>query len=172
VLAWLLNLLLPGCGLILQRRDWLGFALAMLYGVCGNIALAGWLIAPDEIRPGVRAAAVGVCIFTWLLAQWLLHRHVGELAKATRTIAGLLREAQAALRDDDPAAARRALELALTLDPEHVELCVLRARLAEREGDAVVARRVWQQVLTLEVSSEYRAEANRALSRSDPGGAA
>jgi hypothetical protein len=70
----LLNLVLPGAGLIFLRREWLGFSLSLLFGVCGNIALAGWLIAPHAIPPGLRWLAVLLTAAIWLLAQVLFGR--------------------------------------------------------------------------------------------------
>ena len=46
MITLLLNILLPGTGLIVRRREWLGLSLVMLYGICANVALADrWIVS-------------------------------------------------------------------------------------------------------------------------------
>ena len=40
IAIWM-NLLVPGTGLILLRREWLGLAMAMLFCVCAQVGLWG-----------------------------------------------------------------------------------------------------------------------------------
>jgi len=82
-MAWLLNLLLPGAGLILRRHEWVGFLLALVFGLCGNVALAGVLIAPEAVPAWLRLLA-GICTgLIWLVAQLLLWKntHDGQPVK-------------------------------------------------------------------------------------------
>ena len=51
-MALLLNLILSGSGLILRRREWLGLSMAMIFAICGNVAIAGWLIKTFSISAG------------------------------------------------------------------------------------------------------------------------
>ena len=73
--SWLLNVILPGAGLILARREWLGFLLAIVFGICGNVALAGWLIAPAAIPPWLAGLATIMALLSWIVAQVMLRRH-------------------------------------------------------------------------------------------------
>ena len=71
----LLNVLIPGVGLILRGRHWLGFSLAMLFGLSANTAIAGWLVAPVAIPLFYTWTATVLTIASWILAQvLLLHR--------------------------------------------------------------------------------------------------
>ena len=73
-MALLLNALIPGAGLILRGRHWLGFALAMLFGLAANTAIAGWLVAPVAIPRVYTWMATILSVITWVLAQTLLLR--------------------------------------------------------------------------------------------------
>ncbi|MEE8171254.1 MAG: hypothetical protein V3T70_11970 [Phycisphaerae bacterium] len=46
LLSYGANSLIPGTGLILNGRPWLGAALALLFGICAHVTIAGWLVAP------------------------------------------------------------------------------------------------------------------------------
>ena len=70
----ILNLLIPGAGMIIQGREWLGFCLALVFGVCGNIVLAGTLVAPDALPIPIVVLAAALCLFAWSLAQFLFRR--------------------------------------------------------------------------------------------------
>lgn len=76
--AWLLNLILPGAGLILARREWLGFLLAIVFGICGNVALAGWFIAPMAFPSWLTGIATVMTVLAWAVAQVLLRRHLSQ----------------------------------------------------------------------------------------------
>jgi hypothetical protein len=83
----ILNLVVPGAGLILQRREWLGFSLALIFGICGNIAIAGWLIAPEAMPMWLTGLAAGLAAFSWGLAQVNLWRCEAALRLRTVTTA-------------------------------------------------------------------------------------
>jgi len=73
-MALLLNLLLPGAGLILRRREWVGFLLCLNFGLCGNVALAGLLIAPDSLPLWIVYLAISLATLTWFVSQVLFWR--------------------------------------------------------------------------------------------------
>jgi len=83
VVCRLLNILLPGTGLILTGREWLGFLLAIVFGICGNVALAGWLIAPAAIPIWLTRIAAFMTFLAWVCAQVLLKRHPSQSPAAT-----------------------------------------------------------------------------------------
>lgn len=72
--SWLLNIILPGAGLIVARREWLGFLSATVFGICGNVALAGWLIAPAALPLWLTRLATVMTLLAWIGAQVLLKR--------------------------------------------------------------------------------------------------
>ncbi len=161
--AWLLNVVLFGTGLIIKRREWLGFCLAMLFGICGNVAMAGWLIAPAAIPSWLSWLALGVAGVAWLLSQLLLRRQGIFLKRRAGALAELLREARAALEAGDIDRGRLALESGTAMDDESVEAFVLMARLCASQGDGGGMRRAWRRALELDRSAKYRAEARQAL---------
>lgn len=71
-MSWLLNLLIPGTGLILRRREWLGFLIALMFAICANFAIAGFLIAPVAFPAWIVWLAVVLAIGIWLGAQLFL----------------------------------------------------------------------------------------------------
>lgn len=163
LMAWLLNVVLPGTGLIVRRREWLGFSLAMVFGICGNVALAGWLIAPAAVPSWLTRLAFGLCVLSWLLSQLLLLRQGILLKRRASGLAALLREARTAMEARDIESAGLALESGKAMDDENVELYVLRARLCALKGDQRGERAAWRRVLKLDRHGQYHAEARRRL---------
>lgn len=78
LIPWLFNFLLPGTGLILVRREWLGFLLALVFGICGNVALAGWFIAPAAVPIWLTRIAGAMTVLAWLASQMLLKRQTAR----------------------------------------------------------------------------------------------
>ncbi len=78
MIPWLINFLLPGTGLILVRREWLGFLLAIVFGICGNVALAGWFIAPSAVPLWLTRIAESMTVLAWLVSQILLKRQASR----------------------------------------------------------------------------------------------
>jgi len=113
-----LNLVLPGAGLIVVRREWLGLSLSMLFAVCVNIFIAGRWIAPLAIPGWLSIAALGRAVVCWLMAQALLPYFARRAASVAREIETLLRQGRADLADGDSASARAALKAAVALDDE------------------------------------------------------
>jgi hypothetical protein len=163
MMAWLLNVIVPGAGLIVRRREWLGFSLALVFGICGNVALAGWLIAPAAVPGWLVQVAAGLCGLSWLLSQWLMLRQGILLERHAAGLAALLQDARSALESGDTASARLALDSAAAMDDERAEFHVLRARLCDLDGDGQGMRAAWRHVLRLDHDHKYRAEAQRAL---------
>ena len=70
-IVWLWNLVVPGAGLIMLRREWLGFCLALLYSLCANFAVTGLLIAPMAWPRWLVAISAVLAGLAWALAQVL-----------------------------------------------------------------------------------------------------
>lgn len=77
----LLNILIPGAGLIVRCREWLGFSLALIFAICGNIAVAGWLIAPEAFPGWFTWLATALTVFAWCLAQVLFWKQGAALVR-------------------------------------------------------------------------------------------
>ncbi len=158
MLVWLLNLILPGAGLIVRRREWLGVALALVFGISGNVALAGLLIAPEALPAWMPAAAIVLCVLAWVGSQVLLRLQCRRLENCAKGVEALLAASRAALADGDINLAQESLESAVSLDEEHVEVNVLWARLCQQQGKPTEARQWWSRVAELDVRRRYRAE--------------
>jgi hypothetical protein len=166
MLPWALNILLPGTGLILCRREWLGVALVLLFGICANLALAGWLIAPAAVPTWLIWLGVGIAVLSWTASQVLLSRQRLLLQHCAAGLDAILRQARSALDAGDLDAARFALESGAALDDENVDLHVVYVRLCTLEGDEHGRRAAWHKVLRLDRHGRYRDEARRALAES------
>ena len=70
-MAWTANLVVPGTGLIARRREWLGAALALLFGVCGHAAILGTWVAPKQWPAWITTAAWVLAGSVWAAAQGL-----------------------------------------------------------------------------------------------------
>ncbi len=167
-MAWLLNVLLPGAGLIIRRREWLGFSLALVFGINGNVVLAGRLIAPAAIPAWLTLIATGLTCVSWVSAQVLLRRQNLLLAHRAEGVSVALREVTSALAYDDRAAARLALESGFAMDDENAELHMLRARLCEMEGDDDGMRAACHGVLKFGRDGPHGEQASRLLTRRGP----
>lgn len=163
--ARFLNLIVPGSGLIISQREWFGLTLALLFGVCSQIALGGWLIAPAAIPLWLTFAAAVMAALVWVAAQVLLHHHLGVFNHPQRgeQIARFLDEARAAVNHGDRRSALLLVEAALSLDDECLDTCVERARLLSRLGPAASMNRAWRRVAALDTLGRYRDESIAAL---------
>ena len=159
----LINLIIPGTGLILMRREWAGFLLALVFGLGANAAIAGFYIAPEAIPYSFSSLSVVIAVFAWILAQILLHRQSKYLARTCVDLAALLARSREAMTRGDVEVAGRTISDAINLDGEDIEANVLWARYCVQIGDRDQACRVWQRVCKLDSRRQYRAEALAAL---------
>lgn len=162
-MALFLNLVLSGSGLILRRREWLGMSMAMMFAVCGHVAIAGWLIAPEAVPHWLTRFAVVLGAVTWVLSQYLFYRQGRILARMKQALASLLSEAGRAMANADLASARRALDNGVVVDEENAELHAMRAQLSAMEGDDRSVQTEWRRVLELDREGRYKAAAEAAL---------
>ncbi len=163
-MVWLLNVIFPGAGLIVRCREWLGLSLAVVFAICGNIAIAALLIAPQAIPRWLTIPAVSLGAGSWMLAQYLFHRQGRILGRTARGLADLLSRARAAVDESDWAGARDALLSGMALDDENVEVHAQMARLHKRLGEFEAMRAEWRRVLSLGRRKQFLAEAQEGLS--------
>ncbi|MCZ6683368.1 MAG: hypothetical protein O7D94_08770 [Planctomycetota bacterium] len=129
----LLNILLPGTGLIVRRREWLGLCLVMLYGVCANVALASRWIAPESIPRPLGSLALTIAACAWILSQALYRRQGKILARQADSLAMLLKEAETALLSGDIRSAQAALLSGAAVDNEDPRLHALMKKVQSIE---------------------------------------
>jgi hypothetical protein len=164
-LAIICNLVVPGSGLIVLRREWFGVAVAVLFGILAEVVLLGVLIVPATIPPWVTTLCFSAALFVWLGGQWRLWVRLrsadgpaleGELA--------LLRErAAAAASERSYARATDIVRVALTLNDEDLACNVQQAELMTLMGRFAQARRAWRRVQSLDRKGEYRQQVADAL---------
>lgn len=164
VLVWIANVIIPGAGLIIRRREWLGLLLALLFSICANVAVAGFLIAPESMPAWAPWTAATLTALTWTFAQFLCAWQARSMREAARRIAALLETSRGAISLGDMDAARKAILSAASIDEEDVELNVLWAQVSQRSGDLHEARYRWRRVIQLDVRRRYREEALTAMS--------
>ena len=150
---WLINVIVPGGGLIVLRREWLG------------VALAGWLLMPAVIPPLLTWVSAGGATAVWGWAQWLAWARWRSLGDGTveRAVLLLLEGAQSALERGAGEEARGLLRAALRLDDEDVRVLRVWARVVKSESGVTAEARVWRQILRVSPAGQARAEAEAAL---------
>ena len=168
--AIVLNVVVPGGGLIALRREWLGLAVAALFGVLGQVALLGLLMLPATIPMWLTAVCGGVAVVVWLGAQWLLWLRVRQATGPAvgRELGMLRRQAEEAVARQKYAEAEDLLRVALTLDDENLAVNVQWAETLTLMGQFRPARRAWRRVLYLDRSGQSRRRALEALATLPP----
>jgi len=131
--AWWVNLLIPGGGLMMIGRVWLGLIIALLFALLANCALAFSLLFPDDVPSWAGGLTTGLAGGTYLGAQ----------LRFAQTVRSRHREAATAHR-------RQALEAAracLAAGQYGQAWEAIRPLAAQADRDLLVAYRV-AQVLT------------------------
>ena len=132
-LARIVNLVIPGGGLILIGLEWLGVLVALLFAISANYAILATFILPDEVSRIWRGLGLGVAVGTYLGAQ----------IRFAQTLRDSRRQEHDAVRRRALAGARIALGEGRVEDAWQVLLPI--HHLADR--DLLVAYRI-AQVLT------------------------
>jgi len=164
-MAIVFDLLVPGAGLIVLRREWLGMAVATLFALLVAIGLGGLVLMPAIVPHvacvGGLVAAGGVwCASKWLLIRWA---NLACGPRAQERIARMIRTADAEIEAGRLAEARDMLQAAFILNDENVEVLARLARLAGELGDDRAARKRWTRVARLARDVDLRDEAARHL---------
>lgn len=136
-MALFLNIFVPGAGLILLKREWLGLSLSLLFAICGNLAIAGGIIAPAAMPIWLTTVSFALAAVVWGTAQILCNRQGRWLRESAAHIHTLYSEAIEALERNDRDAAHIAIEAIEAVDPECNELLLLRNQLHETPGPAI-----------------------------------
>lgn len=160
-----LNVIVPGSGMVLVRRERWGTALAFLFCALGQVALFGGWITPASIpRSMTYPALVGAAV-VWVAAQvafWSRIKALKDPALSDQK-AMLIELASDAIEDGLYVNARLALESALQIDDEDAVVNAMWARLMTLMGRFQQARRAWKRVQQLDSGGELRRQAAAAL---------
>jgi hypothetical protein len=165
--AIMLNLIAPGTGLILLRREWLGVLLALVFTMLCLVGLWGWLLIPLVIPTWLMVSTLAGAGLLWLWSQGLLYRRLRVIAMPgiESELRDLCRRAADAVDRQDFQSAEQILVVARSLNDEDVEVNVHWAELMTRLGRFRQARRTWHRVLRLDRSPTRRREAVQALEK-------
>jgi len=168
--AVVLNLLVPGAGLVILRREWLGLCLALLYGLLVQSTLWGVWLIPMSIPRGVVVASAMAAASVWVGAQWLLIQRwrLVTAPEVELEIDSLLARADSTLESGDLESVRRILLVARALNDEHVGVNIRWGRVMQRMGRLHHARATWQRVLRLRPSDDEHRQAREALAATAP----
>ena len=163
--ATVLNVIVPGSGLILLRRAGLGVVLAAVFGLCVQVALWGRWIVPAVVPGWLTASAGAGAGMAWLIAQGAL---IAQLRLAFRP--GAERELVHVCQLIEQAAARGAyqdaeelLHIALALNDEDARVNRLWAEVMTALGRFHHARRAWTRVAQVSTDAADRRQAAEAL---------
>ncbi len=159
------NLLVPGCGLIVLRREWLGLAVAALYGLLGEVVLLGTLIVPGTVPAWVTTACVTGAVLVWLGAQWRLFvgLRAADGPALVRELAILRQQAADAAVNGAYDQACDILRVALALNDEDLACNIQWAELMTLMGRFREARRGWRRVEQLDHGKQHHRAALEAL---------
>jgi hypothetical protein len=166
-----LNLLVPGTGLIVLGRPWMGLALTGCFLLGAEVGILALLVVPAVLPFPVAVLGLAWAATVWFMGQILLIRRVRLLrsAELPRQMAILRRLTGWALNRGDYAAARSAIAIALSLDDSDPACQILRARLLSLTGKPASARRAWLLARRLDLRQEHEAEIDRHLDMDHPG---
>lgn len=164
--ALILNLFIPGAGLVPIRREWLGLLLALLFALCANIWIAGQWIAPLAIPRGLSHLALVIAILGWIAGQALYAHHARRFRAAQVEVDVLLAQALRDHAQGDLDDAQNALDAAMTLDSERPDVLAAGADLCESRGAIDAAVRLRKRLHRVAPRSESAARVQK--SRSNP----
>ena len=159
-----LNLLVPGAGIILLGRVWMGLIVGLLFVLCANFALWSVLLVPDEFLPWMRGLGIGLAGGSYVGAQIRLAQTVRGEKQRCRAEArrAALAAAQDLTRQGAFAAALRALQ-PVRDSAEHDLLIAYRlAQVHTGMQDVEAAEAAWRRVRVLDRHGIYREETHAA----------
>lgn len=153
----LLNLVLPGGGLILAGAAALGVIVGLIFAAFANLAVLASLLFPDDFSPNARALWIGFAGGAYVAAQLRLAQTLREREAAARAEQrrAALQAVRAHLAANEPAAALAALEPLARAEPDDLLVNVRLAQIHTAAGDRAAARSAWLRVRTLDRERIY-----------------
>ncbi len=164
-----LNVIVPGAGLIALQRERPGVAVAAVFAVAAQVALAGLLLVPAMITRDAVTAAALVAAGAWLVGQVLLLGRMGQVQDAQERLMASARVEQArdAFLAGEWAEALALLRAAATYDDELADLNWLSAQVHTAVDTSDKARRQWRRLAQVDRAGRYESDIRRALSTGD-----
>jgi hypothetical protein len=169
----LINLVVPGGGLILIGHELLGVLIAILFTITTGYALAATLLFPDDTSAIWRGLGIGVAIGTYLGAQIRYAQTVRY--QADQAFGDLRRDAlgdaRCALREGRTEDAWNALQPVVPLAETDLLVAYRVAQVLTARGDGLAALHAWRRVRRLDRHRIYRDEVHaheQILTRQSP----
>lgn len=155
-----LNALVPGTGLVVLGRTWLGLLVALGFTLAAELAIIGLLVAPAGVPPLISWGALVAAAVFWTVGQALLAGRVRLLRSdgLPRELAILRRLARRAMGRGDFTGAAAAISVALSLDDSDPATHVQRARLLSITSTESKARKAWTMADRLDNHQEHAEE--------------
>ncbi|MDD4888791.1 MAG: hypothetical protein PHU85_02585 [Phycisphaerae bacterium] len=165
----LVNVLLPGGGLVSQDRVLLGVVLGLAcWGPLTVAAYVAW-IEPGALPVRTVMVLAGAGMLAYLLGQWLLARMLDSRARREADYAAgtvpLLTAAYEQMSRGDYIQAQIHLDALLAFDREQFEGNLLQARLLAVQGKADQAREAYARCRRLDAAGRWEWEIGRELGR-------
>ena len=159
------NVLIPGAGLIILRREWLGSTVALLFGMLAGSGIWGCLITPASVGAWTVGLMLTGAALIWLGGQVLLRRQLAVFNDPSRAreVERLRQQAADSASAGNYTEALSMLRLALSLNDEDLDTLVQQADLLTALGRFREARRAWRQVEWLDRRRHYRRRVVEAL---------
>ena len=166
------NLLIPGGGLIMVGNEILGVLVAVLFTASASYAIAAWLLFPDDTTGAWRSLILGIALGTYVgsqirYAQTVRHQRDLSAAAIRRSA---LRDCQVAMRENRLDDAWNAISRVATLADVDLAVAYRIAQVQSARGDEAEARRAWTRLRRLDRHRIYWAEFTAAERALDAGG--
>jgi hypothetical protein len=156
--ARVINLVLPGGGLIVASAPLSGVVIGFAFAICANFALASILLFPDDFPPSLQALSVGLAAGSYVGAQIRLvqtlrrHRANAETAWRRQT----LWRTRELLESGNYAQARDMLTPLADQLPDDLHVTYRLAQVLTEVAAPEVAGAAWQRLHDLDVHGLYR----------------
>jgi hypothetical protein len=163
--VWGWNLLVPGGGLVLAGRLWLGLVVGLLFTLAANLAVLSALVVPDDVPGWLRIGFLTLSGTIYVLAQWLLAQRLrgGRRSALEAARRRALAAAVAALERGEAERAVAALAPLRGLADGDLVVAYRWAQVLTAARDVPAARAAWERVAALDRHRIYRAQIAAAL---------
>jgi positive regulator of sigma E activity len=153
-----LNLVLPGGGLVLLDATWTGLLFGAAFIFLLNLALLAVFVTPDDFAAAGRAAAIAAVVLGYAAAQIGMATHLRRFREdqALAERRRILREIERLAAVGDAAAALRLLESLAGADSADLALAHCRATLLAALGRRDEARAAWEHLRRVDRHGVYR----------------
>lgn len=160
-----MNGLVPGTGLVFLGREWLGLACAAAFGLFGETAAWGLVLASESLPEALSMTALALAALIWMAAQVLLFLRIRFLRdpRLPLELAALRKTAEKAMALQDAETAWHALRVALAMEPADAASRVSWARLLTMVGDHRRARRAWRNAARLDRRGQFATQIQQGI---------